>query len=159
MNLEHTFSVPIDPRAAFRFLEDIRKVAECMPGAAVDTIDDDGSFTGEVVVRVGPMEVAYRGRARWVEFDEERGIAVLEAKGREMRGNGTASANVTVRFRSSDDGATDVSVSTDLHITGRPAQFGRGTMHEVGNHVLSEFVECLRGEISANDSPSSGDRS
>lgn len=122
-----------------------------MPGATVQTVDDDGSFTGEVVVRLGPMMVTYRGRARWTEFDEERGVAVMEAKGREVRGNGTANAEVTVQFTSQGNGETDVRVSTSLQVTGPPAQFGRGAMQDVSNRILSEFVDCLKAEISASD--------
>lgn len=157
VNLEHTFSVPIDLPGAFRFLEDIEKVSQCMPGATVNSIDQDGSFIGQIVVRLGPMEVSYRGRARWIELDQDRRVAVLEARGRELRGNGTANANVKVEFTPQDCGVTEVRVSTELRITGRPAQFGRGAMQDVGNRLLSQFADCLKAEISTNMGETKGE--
>jgi carbon monoxide dehydrogenase subunit G len=143
------FTVPVDGGATFAILRDIVRVARCMPGASVDRVKEDASFTGEVLVRLGPMQVAYRGEAHFVELDEARGLAVIEARGRELRGNGTAWATVSVLLEERSPGETEVTVDTDLHITGRPAQFGRGVIGDVSDRLLSEFVECLRAEISS----------
>lgn len=148
MQLQHAFTVPVDRGSTFTILRDILRVARCMPGATVDRVEEDGSFTGEVEVRLGPMQVTYRGEARFIELDETRGAAVLEAKGRELRGNGTARATVTVQLEERDAHETGVLVDTDLHITGRPAQFGRGVIGDVSDRLLLQFAECLQAEIS-----------
>jgi carbon monoxide dehydrogenase subunit G len=151
VQLQHVFTVPVDRQTTFAILSDILRVARCMPGATVDRVDDDGSFTGEVEVRLGPMQVTYRGKARFVELDEERGTAVLEAKGREVRGNGSARASVSVQLEQRGADETGVQVETDMHITGRPAQFGRGVIGDVSDRLLSQFAECLQEEISRGD--------
>ncbi|MGH8913602.1 MAG: SRPBCC family protein [Acidimicrobiia bacterium] len=148
MQLQHVFTVPVDRETTFAILSDILLVAGCMPGATVDKVEEDGSFSGQVEVRLGPMQVTYRGEARFVELDETRGSAVLEAKGRELRGSGTARARVSVQLEQRDSGETGVSVETDLHITGRPAQFGRGVIGDVSDRLLSQFAACLQDEIS-----------
>jgi carbon monoxide dehydrogenase subunit G len=94
------------------------------------------------------MQVTYRGEGRFVVLDRMQGRAVLEASGREVRGNGAARTSVTVQLLESGTDQTRVQVETDLHITGRPAQFGRGVVGDVSDRLLSAFVECLREEIS-----------
>lgn len=147
MQLRHVFAVPVDLGTTFAILSDVAAVARCMPGASVDRVEEDGSFSGQVEVRLGPMQVTYRGEGRIVELDAARGTAVLEAKGREVRGNGTARARVAVQLERIAH-ETSVTVGTDLHITGRPAQFGRGVIVDVGDRLLSAFAECLREKIS-----------
>ena len=104
-------------------------------------------------VKVGPITVAYKGKGEFTERDEAAYRAVIEAAGRETRGSGTASATVTATLQPYGDGDTEVLVSTDLAITGRPAQFGRGVMSEVGAKLIGIFAECLAGKIIAGDQP------
>lgn len=145
MRLEHTFTVPLEVDDAFAVLCDIERVAPCMPGATLRGAEGD-EFSGEVTVKVGVMEVAYRGTARFTELDEETHRAVIRATGTQKRGAGTAQATVT-SVAEGQDGTTTVTVTTDLTVTGRPAQFGRGMMDEIGNKLVTQFANCLAEEL------------
>jgi carbon monoxide dehydrogenase subunit G len=145
MQLEHEFTVPVPVDRAWEVLLDVQTIAPCMPGASVDTVDGD-SFTGNVKVKVGPITVAYAGKASFLEKDAAAHRAVVEAKGRETRGSGTAAATVTARL-TDEGGSTRVNVLTDLAITGKPAQFGRGVMNDVGNKLIGQFADCLATTI------------
>jgi uncharacterized protein len=151
VQLEHSFSVPVDVDHAWAVLLDIERVAPCMPGAALDTIDGD-EFTGSVKVRLGPIGLTYKGRASFVEKDEVAHRAVIDAQGKDARGNGTAAAKVTAALHPQDNG-TRVEVSTELAITGKPAQFGRGVMADVGNKLIGQFADCLAGKLAEVDEP------
>lgn len=141
MELHHEFTVPVPVEDAWRVLLDIERVAPCMPGATVDDYDGK-TVTGSVKVKVGPITVTYRGTAVFEEQDETAHRIVLAANGRETRGQGTARATVTGTL-GERDGGTAVSVRTDLTVTGRPAQFGRGVMAEVGDKLVGQFADCL----------------
>ncbi|MET7477994.1 SRPBCC family protein [Streptomyces sp. NPDC005648] len=141
MELHHEFAVPVPVDDAWRTLLDIERVAPCMPGATVEEYDGK-TVTGSVKVKVGPITVTYRGSAVFEEQDETAHRMVLIASGRETRGQGTARATVTGTL-AERDGGTSVSVRTDLTVTGRPAQFGRGVMAEVGDRLVGQFAECL----------------
>lgn len=145
MQLEHTFTVPVTIDEAWTVLTDIERVAPCMPGAALDTVDGD-DFTGTVKVKLGPISLTYKGKASFVEKDAAGHRAVINAQGRDARGNGTASAKVTATL-SGNGGSTKVDVITDLDITGKPAQFGRGVMVDVGNKLLGQFADCLASTL------------
>ena len=151
MELQHSFSVPVDVDRAWAVLVDIEQVAPCMPGAALDTVDGD-EFTGSVKVRLGPIGITYKGKARFVEKDQVAHRAVIDAQGKDARGNGTASATVTATLHPQDDG-TRVEVNTDLAITGKPAQFGRGVMVDVGNKLIGQFADCLAGKLAKPAEP------
>jgi carbon monoxide dehydrogenase subunit G len=151
VQLEHAFSVPVDVDHAWAVLLDIERIAPCMPGAALDTVDGD-EFTGSVKVRLGPIGLTYKGRARFVEKDEVAHRAVIDAQGKDARGNGTAAAKVTAALHPQDSG-TRVEVSTELAITGKPAQFGRGVMADVGNKLIGQFADCLAGKLAEVDEP------
>ncbi|MFG2729366.1 SRPBCC domain-containing protein [Streptomyces canus] len=141
MELHHEFTVPVPVDEAWRALLDIERVAPCMPGASVEDYDGK-TVTGSVKVKVGPITVTYRGTAVFEEQDESAHRMVLIAGGRETRGQGTARATVTGTL-TGQDGGTAVSVRTDLAVTGRPAQFGRGVMAEVGDRLIGRFARCL----------------
>ncbi|NEB06285.1 SRPBCC family protein [Streptomyces sp. SID13726] len=141
MELHHEFTVPVPVDEAWRALLDIERVAPCMPGATVEEYDGK-TVTGSVKVKVGPITVTYKGTAVFEEQDESAHRMVLIASGRETRGQGTARATVTGTL-SGQDGGTAVSVRTDLAVTGRPAQFGRGVMAEVGDRLVGQFAGCL----------------
>jgi carbon monoxide dehydrogenase subunit G len=153
MQLEHEFTVPVPVDRAWEVLLDVETIAPCMPGASVDTVDGD-SFTGNVKVKVGPITVAYAGKASFLEKDAAAHKAVVEAKGRETRGSGTAAATVTARM-TDEGGSTRVNVLTDLAITGKPAQFGRGVMNDVGNKLIGQFADCLATTITEGGAASS----
>ena len=150
MQLEHEFTVPVPVDRAWKVLLDVETIAPCMPGATLDTVDGD-AFTGQVKVKVGPITVSYAGQASFLEKDPVAHRAVVEAKGRETRGSGTAAATVTASM--ADEGtSTRVNVVTDLAITGKPAQFGRGVMNDVGNKLLGQFADCLADRLTAGGS-------
>jgi len=145
MELHHEFTVPVPVDDAWRTLLDIEGVAPCMPGATVEEYDGK-TVTGSVKVKVGPISVTYKGTAVFEEQDETAHRMVLIASGRETRGQGTARATVTGTL-AERDGSTTVSVRTDLTVTGRPAQFGRGMMTDVGDRLISRFAQCLSERI------------
>ncbi len=146
MQLEHSFTVPAPVDEAWKVLLDIERVAPCMPGAAIDSIDGD-NFTGTVKVKLGPIGLTYKGKASFIEKDETAHRAVINAQGRDSRGNGTASAKVTATLTDEGGSATKVEVTTELDITGKPAQFGRGVMVDVGNKLIGQFADCLAGKL------------
>ncbi|MEU1302115.1 SRPBCC family protein [Streptomyces shenzhenensis] len=141
MDLHHEFTVPVPVDDAWSALLDIERIAPCLPGATVEEYDGT-TVTGAVKVKVGPITVAYRGTAVFEEKDGAAHRMVLVASGRETRGQGTARATVTGTL-SGRDGGTAVSVDTDLTVTGRPAQFGRGVLAEVGDRLVGQFADCL----------------
>jgi carbon monoxide dehydrogenase subunit G len=147
VQLENSFTVPVPIEEAWRVLLDIERIAPCMPGAALDSVTGD-DFTGRVKVKLGPINLTYQGKASFVEKDEAEHKAVIDARGKDQRGNGTAAAVVTAQLR--PEGAnTRVDVVTDLNITGRPAQFGRGVMTDVGNKLLGQFADKLSAQLGA----------
>ncbi len=153
MELEHTFTVPVPMAQAWDVLLDVERIAPCMPGATVETFDGE-TIVGKVKVKVGPIQVTYAGTAKFVEKDEAARRAVLQANAKEARGTGTAAATITAVLTDSGGSATDVIVTTDLAITGKPAQFGRGVMAEVGNKILGKFADCLADELGAGGTAS-----
>ncbi|MEU9451090.1 SRPBCC family protein [Streptomyces sp. NPDC048277] len=145
MELHHEFTVPVPVDDAWRALLDIERVAPCLPGAVVEDYDGK-TVTGSVKVKVGPVTVTYRGTTVFEEQDESAHRIVLLASGRETRGQGTARATVTGTL-AERDGGTAVSVRTDLTVTGRPAQFGRGVLAEVGDRLVTQFAACLADRL------------
>lgn len=150
MELEHTFTVPVGVKQAWDVLLDLPRIAPCMPGATLTEHDDEG-FAGTVKVKLGPINLTYRGTGRFVERDEEARRVVIEASGRDTRSAGTASATVTATLHPDGDARTEVRVVTDLSVTGRPAQFGRGVLADVGGRLIGEFAGCLASTLSAGD--------
>src|SRR4051795_11650973 len=154
MDLAHQFSVPTPVEETWAHFQDIASVAECFPGAQVSSVEGD-SFSGSVKVKLGPIALVYNGSGTFVEKDDTAHRFVVDAKGKDKRGNGTAGAKVTLSMASSASGGTDVEVLTDLAITGKPAQFGRGVMQDVSDKLLGQFVACLEERL--GDSPTAAD--
>ncbi len=142
MELHHLFTVPAPVDTTWETFMDLAGVASCFPGATVTSVDGD-SFTGTVKVKLGPIALLYAGSGTFVERDDGAHRAVLEAKGKDKRGNGTAGATVTIALTETADSGTSVDVQTDLSVTGKPAQFGRGVMQDVSDKLLGQFVACL----------------
>ncbi|MGW0212132.1 SRPBCC family protein [Streptomyces sp. NPDC003233] len=147
MELHHEFTVPVPVDDAWHALLDIERVAPCLPGAVVEDYDGK-TVTGSVKVKVGPVTMTYRGTAVFEEQDGAAHRMVLVASGRETRGQGTARATVTGTLTERDGGGTAVSVRTDLTVTGRPAQFGRGVLAEVGDRLVGQFATRLADRLS-----------
>ena len=151
MDLTHTFTVPLGVEETWGHFNDIASVAECFPGAQVTEFDGN-SFSGSCKVKLGPIALVYNGSGSFVEKDEEAHRFVVDAKGKDKRGNGTAGAHVTLSMEETD-GSTEVTVVTDLAITGKPAQFGRGVMQDVSDKLLGQFVACLEERFVAQPEP------
>ncbi len=146
MQLDHEFTVPVPADQAWHVLLDIARIAPCLPGAVIDSVTDEG-FAGRVKVKVGPINISYAGHGTFVEKDQAAGRVLIDAAGKETRGSGTAKASIAAQLH--DEGAsTRVTVQTDLAITGKPAQFGRGVMVDVGNKLLGQFADCLAQRLS-----------
>jgi len=147
MELEHSFTVPVPENRAWEVLMDVERVAPCMPGATLDSVDGD-EIKGRIKVKVGPINMTYAGTARFTERDPDAHVITLEASGKETRGAGTASAKVRSMLES-QNGHTHVVVHTTLNVTGRPAQFGRGVMAEVGGKLIGIFASNLADMLAA----------
>jgi uncharacterized protein len=154
MQLEHHFTVPVPVAQAWDVLLDVERIAPCMPGATVESFDGE-TIVGRVKVKVGPIQVTYTGTARFTDKDETTRRAVIEASAKEARGSGTATATITAQLQDDGGSATNVTVTTDLAITGKPAQFGRGVMEEVGNKLLGRFADCLADTLGSGDATGS----
>ena len=150
MELKHSFTVPVPLDRAWDVLHDVKRVAPCMPGAALDSVDGD-DITGKIKVKVGPISMTYAGKASFTERNREAGVVTLEASGKETRGAGTASASVRSELIGDGD-QTHVTVLTNLNVTGKPAQFGRGVMNEVSGKLIGIFADNLAKMIAAGDS-------
>jgi carbon monoxide dehydrogenase subunit G len=157
MDLTHRFTVPAPIDEVWAAFNDLERIAPCFPGAALTSFDGE-KFEGLVKVKLGPISLQYTGTGRFVERDEAAKRAVIEAKGKDKRGNGTAAANITAQLMASGDNETDVEVVTDLNVTGRPAQFGRGVMQDVSDKLLAQFATCLETRLGSNAS-TAGDAS
>ena len=150
MEMDHSFTVPVPPDRAWDVLLDVEGIAPCMPGATVDEFDGE-VVTGRIKVKVGPVSLTYRGTAKFIERDPAAQVVVMEASGKETRGAGTASATVRASLEPESSGeATKVTMHTTMNVTGRPAQFGRGVMVEVGGKLVEKFADNLAQLISGD---------
>ena len=148
MQLENSFTVPSDTETAWQTLLNVEAIAPCMPGATLESVDGD-DFSGNVKVKLGPVSMVYGGTASFLSKDESRHTAVIKGTGKEKRGTGTAQANVSLVLTAEDDARTRVDVTTDLMITGKAAQFGRGVMQDVASRLVDQFASNLETVIAA----------
>ena len=148
MELDHSFTVPVPPDQAWEVLLDVQRIAPCMPGATVDTVDGD-DVAGRLKVKVGPVALTYKGTATFKDRDSSDLSLLVEAAGKDLRGAGTASATVRAALQPDDKpDATLVTLHTTLSVTGRPAQFGRGVIAEVGSRLIDKFADNLALQLS-----------
>jgi len=145
MELTNDFTVDVPVDEAWAVLTDLERIAPCMPGAQLQSVEGD-EYRGVVKVKVGPVTAEYKGKASFVERDETAHRAVLRAEGRETRGQGNASATITAQLEPAGT-STRVSVTTDLAISGRVAQFGRGVLADVSGKLLGQFVDSLEATV------------
>jgi uncharacterized protein len=157
MKLENEFRVDVPVEEAWRVLLDVERIAPCMPGAQLQEVEGD-EYRGIVKVKVGPITAQYKGVARITESDDTNHRAVIRAEGRDTRGQGNASATATAGLEPDGDG-TRVSIDSDVTITGKVAQFGRGVIADVSAKLLDQFVACLERDVlsSAGDGPASNE--
>lgn len=147
MELTHSFTVPASLEDTWEAFNNLEMVAGCFPGAALTSVEGD-SFKGTAKVKLGPVALQYAGSGSFLERDDAAHRFVLEAKGKDKRGNGTAGATVTAVLTPAGPDSTSAEVVTDLTITGKPAQFGRGVIQDVSDKILGQFVDCLQSKLS-----------
>ncbi len=148
--MENEFTVEAPVEQAWETLLDLERITPCLPGAALEEESGD-QYKGTMTIRLGPVTQKYNGTVSFEETDEESHRAVLKADGKDARGQGTASATITSTL-TEEEGGTKVHVETDMHLTGRAAQFGRGVQQEVATKLINQFAECLEKEIMGDNS-------
>ena len=153
MEIENSFRVDVPVDEAWRVLLDLERIAPCLPGAQLQEIEGD-EYRGVVKVKVGPITAQYKGTARLESTDDAAHTAVIVASGRDTRGQGNASATIRLSLGAEGD-RTLVSVETDLAITGKVAQFGRGVLHDVSGKLLAQFVENLERDVLSSETATS----
>ncbi len=146
MKISNEFTVGVPIQQAWNTMLDLERIAPCLPGAAIQESEDD-EHKGTMKVKIGPITANYKGTVKIEEADEENHRAVLQATGRDARGQGTASATIVSTLQEEGD-ETRVTVETDMKLTGRAAQFGRGIAQDVATKMLDQFAGCLEREIS-----------
>jgi uncharacterized protein len=153
IELDNSFTVPVPPEQAWDVLLDVERIAPCMPGATVTSVEGD-EIAGQVKVKLGPLSLSYKGTAKFIEKDPASHTIAIEATGKETRGAGTASATVHASLKPDDaEGQTTVSIHTSLNVTGRPAQFGRSLLPEVSGKLIDQFAANLAALIDSTNRP------
>jgi len=155
MQLENSFQVSAPPDEVFAYLLDINKVVGCVPGAELSEVVDESTFKGKVKVKVGPITVGYNGTARIADRNDAERSATLSAEGRETTGPGSARATAQMHVQTAGEGSL-VTITTDYHVAGRVAQFGRGVMEDVSKRLIQEMANCIRANLEA-DEPAADD--
>ena len=150
MDLNHAFTVEVPVEDAWRILTDVERIAPCLPGAQLQEIEGE-IYRGAVKVKVGPIQAQFKGQASFVEFDDVAHKVVLKGEGRDIGGKGNASALITAELTALTATSTSVTVNTDLSVTGKVAQFGRGAMADISDKLLAQFVVNLNEMIAASD--------
>ena len=149
MELKDSFEVAHGIDAVWDVLTDVERIAPCLPGAQITGRDGD-AFEGLVKVKVGPITSQYKGKASFTERDDAAHRLLMSASGRDTRGAGNASAEITVALEAVSDDATMVSVHTNLTITGKVAQFGRGVLADVSRKLMGQFADNLAALVDAD---------
>ncbi len=146
MELENSFVVPADIDTAWKTLLDVEAIAPCMPGAKLTSFDGD-NFTADVKVKLGPVTMNFAGAGKFVEKDEANHKAVIDATGKETKGAGSAAALITAVLVAEGPNSTRANIITDLTVTGKAAQFGRGVMADVSKRLIDQFAGNLEQVI------------
>jgi carbon monoxide dehydrogenase subunit G len=156
IELDNSFTVPVPPEQAWDVLLDVERIAPCMPGASVTSVEGD-EIEGQVKVKLGPLSLTYKGTAKFTDKDQASHTISIEATGKETRGSGTASATVQAKLTQGDSaGQTLVSIHTSLNVTGKPAQFGRSLLPEVSGKLIQQFATNLEAMINADSAAAEG---
>jgi uncharacterized protein len=161
VKLQNEFTVAAPLERTWHTLLDVERVASCLPGASIEPVGEDGLYRGSMRLKVGPISLTYGGTVRLADVDVDEHVANFDARARETKGTGTAAAMIRNRLEPAGDG-TRVVVETDLNVTGRPAQFGRGLMEDVASKVLGDFAGrleelVLQGSTVTADGPPQDD--
>ena len=149
MDLNHEFAVNVPIDQAWQILTDLERIAPCLPGAQLTEIEGD-TYRGQVKIKVGPILAQFKGQASFVSRDDNAHKATLKGEGRDTTGKGNASAMITAELTSITPTSTKCTVHTDLSISGKVAQFGRGALADVSDKLLAQFSENLNQLIAAS---------
>ena len=150
MKIENTIEVDAPLDRVWALVNDIPRVAPCMPGAALTGVLDDQTYEGTVAVKLGPMRMSYKGKVTVEDVDEANHRARLAASGRDTKGAGTAKASVVTRLEAAGDTRTHLHVTSDVQLTGKVASFGRGgAINDVATRLFGQFADCLRATLEA----------
>jgi uncharacterized protein len=155
MRIEQDFEVPAPPPEVYGLLVDLERVAPCIPGGEVGPRAEDGSHPATIAVRLGPMRMSYQGKVRIEERDDAANRAVLAAEVREQRGQGTAKATMQMAVATSESGSR-VDTLTDVKLTGRAAQMGRGVVDDVAARMVMEMADCIASRFAPATPAESG---
>lgn len=151
MRIENSFHVPVPREQAWNLLTDVSRVADCLPGAKLTEDAGDGSYRGELGVKLGPVSMTFLGEMRFTLLEPDAGHAVAQASAREGRNRGSADAVIDFSLTEQDDG-TRVDIATDLTLAGQAAQYGRGAgvLKKVSGFMIGRFAQCLRKRVAAS---------
>jgi uncharacterized protein len=156
LKIEQTVEVDAPLDRVWALVNDVPRVAPCMPGGALTKVVDERTYEGTVLVKLGPIRMNYKGTVVLESVDEANHSAVMSAKGRDVKGSGTASANVTTRLEADGDNHTRLHVSSDVQLTGKVASFGRGAVQDVAAKLFGQFADCLRETLDAETAAEAG---
>ena len=156
MDLHHEFTVPVPAADAWKILTDLERLAPCLPGAQLTEIEGD-IYRGQVKIKVGPILAQFKGQASFVSRDDANFLASLKAEGRDTGGKGNASATITARLEPVSASSAKCTVDTQLNISGKVAQFGRGALADVSDKLLLQFVDNLNTLIASQPVESAPD--
>lgn len=154
MQLENSFTIDAPIEKAWQALNTPETIAPCFPGATLTEYEGD-TFSGTVKVKLGPISLTYKGKGVYKERDDAAHRVVIDASGRDSRGNGTAEATVVGTMTADGPDKTAVTMVTDMKITGRPAQFGRGVISDVADKIIGQFASCVASKLQGGEAPES----
>ena len=151
MRIESSFSVAASPDRVFAYLLEVNEVVGCLPGAELSEMVDSQTFRGKLKIKVGAVQVTYQGTARIVDMveDDTQATVTIDGEGREIGGQGSVRAKLFLTVTATDDGGSTVSLDSDLTVTGRVAQFGRGVIEDVSRRLMSQMGECIGARLRA----------
>ena len=155
LQIEKTFVVNAAPTAVWGFLTDPRRVARCLPGAAITEQVDERTYAGTITVKVGPVSASYKGKLHFERLDAAAGSAEIVASGQEVRGKGGADMRLTSHLAERSPGETEVTATSQVNVTGILAQLGRGMIQDVGDQMFRQFTEAMRAELEAKPASTS----
>ena len=153
MLLENSLKLAMPPDQLMPLLEDLERIAPCLPGASITERVDDRTYKGRVTVKVGPVSVSYDGVMTVVEVDREARRLVMRGEGRDPKGAGNAKATITMTVEETEGGGSLGKIQSDVAITGRVAQFGRGLMQDVADRLLTQFAQCVESSLTPAPTP------
>ena len=156
LKITETFRLDASPERVWRWLLDPERVVVCLPGASLDEVVDERTYRGSVRVSVGPVTVTYEGRMVFEEVDEEARRVRMEGKGRESKGSGSATVSMVGTVAATDDGGSEVTVESDVRVSGKIVRFGRGMIERVSHEIFKDFSACMAERVTEEEGEGAG---